>query len=357
VAAASAASLLYFAGGGPEVAPAMAEKRKASLAALRDARVASIDIKRGDRVKAVQVLVRLDPSEIDAELAVARAELERLTLEIDSRSALLGDERLATADRLSSQAERASLELARLEADQKRDRSELEQVDEQIERERKLVDEKISSAETLNRLLLLRSALSKKVSESEATLREAKAHRDAAARRLEEWQKSGPVTPVSDPRLSTLIAPRQAAVTVQRERCRRLELQRDTLELKAPFDGQVSEIAIFPGEVARSGQPIVTLVAERPTMAIAYLDQAWALKVRPGDEVTLVSPDRTGPVRKGRVASLGPDIVELPERFRPLPDRPAFAREVHVELDPSAEPPLPGQAFAASFRSGKSASP
>jgi multidrug resistance efflux pump len=95
---------------------------------------------------------------------------------------------------------------------------------------------------------------------------------------------------------------------------------------------------------------LVTVVEEQSKTAIAYLAQATAKKIRPGDTVRLVARDLAGPALTGHVTAVGPSITEMPIRFRHVPNVHEFGRNVYIELDAPAD--LPGQAFDAVFRHG-----
>jgi len=97
----------------------------------------------------------------------------------------------------------------------------------------------------------------------------------------------------------------------------------------------------------------VTLVEERSSVAIAYLSQSDATKVRVGDLARLVPRDLSGARLYGRVTSLAPNIVEIPIRFRHIPNVIEFGRAVYIRLDKPDG--LPGQAFEAAFSHGNGA--
>ncbi|MGC4114739.1 MAG: HlyD family efflux transporter periplasmic adaptor subunit [Myxococcales bacterium] len=352
-----AAVPLFLTTSGLGIAPAIVEIKKVALSCPRAAQVEAVLVVPGEAVKAGQVLARMDASALDAEVAVARAELQRAELSLSAKEVALRDDRSKTSSKLATDAERAAQELARLSTEDERDRGELAQLDEQLAREEKLVSGDLASAERLNELKLKKAALAKKVEKGAGKLQLAQATAAASARRLADWrpplvQASAkvPAAPVAaaDSRLSDLLAPERAAVEVQRKKLEALEVSRGKMELKSPFDGRVSEILRRPGETVPREGAIVTVVDDRPTTAIAYVDQRWAKRVAIGDRAELLARDRTGPRRGGLVVALGPVMTELPPRFRRIPNQREYGREVFVRLDQPA--PLPGEAFDATFR-------
>jgi len=344
---------LGFRSTGLGIAPAVVETRSVALKCPRTAHRLSVEAvlaSPGDPVKAGQVLVRMDPSEVEVDLAIQKARLRELELAVSSVRVKLQDDRARTANQLAAQSERASLEVARTVADAERDRSELSQLDEALGQEQKLVSDQLADFEHLNGLKLKRAALGRKVEETRGTVERTRAAANGAARRLADWRKTVVGTQAdTTSHLLDQIAPARAAAEAQRERVRRLELLRSQLELKAPFDGRVGEVLLRPGETAAAvDAAIVTVVDDRPTTAIAYVDQRWASRVQVGDRAELIPRDRSGPARLGRVTALGPNIGELPLRFRRFPNVREFGRTVFIKLEVTAT--LPGQAFDATFR-------
>jgi len=340
---------------GAGVAPGAVEVRQVTLTSLVEARLISLEVTPGDDVAAGDVLARLQSAALEAELAVARVELERLKAEIEAQGISLQDDASKTAGRLSGEAEQAALTLAQLEADEQRDRSELDQLDEQIAAQQKLVAEKLASAAALNEHRLRRAALAKKVAEYGRTLRQARLNQKAARERVAaRKQAKQPRERDGDDALSRQLAPHRAAVKAQQERCLQLEAQLAQLVLTAPFAGRVGAVLLTPGDRAPHGGAVLTLVDSEPRRVVAYVDQMWAHKVRPGDTARLRPSNGAGSRRSGRVTAVGASITELPIRFRPVPTHPAYCREVYVELDPIEEgTPLPGQAFDVTFLKGE----
>jgi multidrug resistance efflux pump len=346
--AAAAAVGLNVSGPGLGVAPATADVRAVALSSQTPLRLVSLEVRAGERVRAGQLLARLDATRADAQLAGARAKLDQLQLDVRAKELTIRADRFKISDREALQTERLALDLVDLEAEQKRDVAQLGQLDEQLERQSRLVKEQLASADALNELKLHRAALAQKVDAYTASLARARANLAAAKRRAGEWKTDQ----VKDPVVEQQIAPLRSAALAQAEEVKRLELLRDSLDLKAPFDGQVSEVLLRPGDTVRTGRPVVTVIEERPTTAVAWVDQSWAARVQVGDEVSLSPVDHAGPPLKGRVTSLGPAITETPRRFQLVPNRVSFSREAHIEVEPGASAFVPGQAFNAAFRHG-----
>lgn len=358
-AAVAVAIAMHVMSSGLGTAPAAADTRQVSLSAMGTARVLSVEVTLGQRVTEGQLLVKLDPAETDALLAVAKAGLAVAEAEVNARRAALSASNAKTADKEAVEAEKASLALAQLESVEKSDRSKLEQLDEQIARETKLVESQLSATSTLNSLKLARAALGQTVESYKVTLKTSRDNQASAERRLAEWRAQGhrPAAEAMDPRVEAQLQPARAAVLKAKEELGLAERRAAQLDLRAPFDGTIGAVLLRAGDTVREGRPVITLVDDQPTTAIAYVDQTWAGEVKVGDEVTLEPLDKSGHARKGRVTALGPGIIQTPMRFQANPDKLVFSREAWVKVEADGGPLMPGQAFKADFSRGSAPVP
>ncbi len=337
--AAAMAQLMYLGHAGLGSAPAAIEAREVSLAAPVTARVLDVSVLPGQRVSADQVVARLDSAEAEARIALAKAELQSAEAKVLATQAELA---MRIDDRRTLEAGRAAVALAELEAEEKRARAQLHEVDEQMAREAQLVQSRVAQSVVLDKLKLNRAALAQATESYPATLQKAHEHLANAQRQRGSSAKLGDL----------LLAPAHAEVARAKAALALAEWRRQLLDLKAPFDGRVGAVLFAPGATAHEGAPVVMIVDERPTVAVAWVDQSWASEVQAGDLVSLTPIDRSGPSRTGRVVTVGAGIVETPKRFQPVPGRLAWSREARVQVDTDEQRLVPGQAFKADFRRG-----
>jgi multidrug resistance efflux pump len=273
------------------------------------------------------------------------------------------DDRARTSHELSTTAERTALDVARIVAEAERDRSELAQLDINLAAEQNLVGDQLVNADRLKAMKLQRAALAKKVDEYKLAVNQARKSASGSTRRLGEFSKGAKNgktgknakdakdTKEAVPAIeATLEADaRAAAGELQRREIARLELLRKSHEIRSPLEGRVGEILVQVGDLsADPGTPVITVVEEQSRVAIAYLAQRDAQKIRVGDSVRLVPRDLSGPHLTGHVTALAPNITEIPQRFRRVPTVHEFGRNIYIQLDAAAN--LPGQAFDAVFR-------
>lgn len=356
--AASLAIPLAWSSAGIGTSPAVIENNTILLSATRTRqrlRVAEILVTPGQKVTQGQLLVRMDTSEIDADLAIARARQTQLELEARALEAELIEDYARSTQRFATDAERANLEMSRLVAETEQERAELEQLELAISREKKLVSEQLANAEYLNALLVKKAALERYVKESQASVIAARKGATGSARRLGDWQKPSQFGAYRErSSIALRIAPAQAAVEMQKKEVGRLEMLRDQYQLRAPIDGRVGELFLQVGQLSADPElPIVTVVEESTKKAVAYVDQVKATKIHIGDNVKLIARDLSDAAQHGRVVAMAPNMTEIPLRFRKLPNIPEFIRNIYIELDVPAH--LPGQAFDVVFLKGSGA--
>jgi multidrug resistance efflux pump len=332
----------------------MVEARVATLSPMRTGhrlRVSKVHVAPGQRVKAGELLVQMDTTEIDADLAIAQAKLAYVEILAGWQQIRLQDDRVRTSHALATTAERAAIDVARIIATAERDRSELGQLEVNLAAEEKLVADQMTSAYRLKAMKLQRAALAKKVEEYRVAVNEARRSASGSTRRLGEWRQDSANT-ASATTQSLQADARAAAGELQRREIARLELLRKYHEIRAPFDGWVGEIFLRVGELsADPASPAITVVEDYSQTAIAYLKQSDALRVHLGDLAKLVPRDLSGPALSGRVIALAPNITEIPQRFRRVPTLHEFGRNVYIRLDAQAN--LPGRAYDAVFRRSK----
>lgn len=330
-------------------APATIDGPETAVMAPRATRVQKVLVRPGDVVAQGTPLVELATAEVDLEIAVAEAELARLSSAVDAAVLDVRGADFETGARLEADAERAAVDLASLAAEQKRDAAELATVEGLLAKQRELVEKKLASAEQRDQLDLRRAALAESVADATARLATAQAHAARADARLAEWKK-GHGQGADDARTG----PERASVRAQEERLRQLRAEKDALTLRAPITGRVSAVLVVEGAAVASGEAAVRVQDDSAHTATAWVDEQGASKVAVGDRVRLRPTDGRGAERTGVVRALGAGVAELPVRFRQIPGEISFGRAVFLDLDAldGALPPLPGQAFESSFTPG-----
>ncbi|MCP9928805.1 efflux RND transporter periplasmic adaptor subunit [Cyanobium sp. CH-040] len=268
------------------------------VAARTAGRLLGVEVREGDRVRAGQVLARMDTAVLEAELRQGRAELASADAAIASaRSRLAQSNSQAAATRSVIAQQQAELTLAR----------------KRHERSSRLLASGAITQETFDtdraRLQTAEAALVKArndaataqeaITSAAADLRAASAARDAAMARIE-----------------------------------RIEADLEETLLRAPTDARVQIRIAEPGEVLPSGGKVLNLLDLSDVFMTFYLPAPEAGRLRLGDEARLVldaAPDLVIPARVTYVAS---QAQFTPKTVETRAERQTLMFRIKASLDP-----------------------
>ncbi len=315
-------------------------------------RLERLEVSLGQEVTPGQVVAFLDDAELLLDLQEARAELERLSLEIGREKALW--ELQAAGQRVDQQTnlrrfardvDNAHIEYLDALASLAEDRIRLQGLEITLERTQLLHDSEVTPTAILEESRIACEALRERITRQEPLVREMKARYEEAAERY-RWFRAEHPADIPDGDL--LLKPLQYAVKVQEVRIEKVNLTLVELALRAPAAGQVAEIFRRPGEVVLGGQPVVSILESRASEIVVYLPENRILDVQPDQQVRIRRQADPGRVFQARVAHLGGCLEQLPLRLAPRAVAPTWGLAVHIPL-----PPLlaakPGEAFEVRF--------
>ncbi|HEY8378591.1 MAG TPA: HlyD family efflux transporter periplasmic adaptor subunit, partial [Nannocystis sp.] len=308
--------------------------------------VASVTVAVGQRVRAGEVVARLDARAIEAEREVLAAERARLAAEIEAVAAQtslrVGETTREFAEAIAA-AERA---LTAARGDRKARAAELRALSSRIHALRELVDRRMADRRELDALLVEQARLEQEVRRAEGLVQQL-AGEVAAARARQALLPPGTT--------EAAVRPIRAALAVLAGQAELLALRLEETELRAPVDGVVAQVLLRAGEYVEAGAPVLTIVGDdigpTPEVQVCVPEHA-AAAIRVGDAAVLRPRGGDEGPLAGHVTRMGPTIAELPLRCRRDPEVPEYGREVIVTLDAPARL-VPGQALGVAFpRSG-----
>jgi membrane fusion protein (multidrug efflux system) len=274
---------------------AFVEGAMSMLAPQVPGRVLEVAVEEHAHVKKGDLLVRLDPADLEARVARARAEL------------LAAKNRVAQADAsagsAAAEAKAASIEATRAEQER--------------ERIQKLYEAGAASRQKLDAVVAAHEG--------------AVAHVRALELRAEaERAAVGDDAPV-----------RQADAALAEA-----ELALDHTELRAPFDAQVGRKNVEPGAVVQPGQPLLALTRADEAWVMANFKETQVGRMHVGDAAEITIDAYPGRVFRGHVASFSPATGAKYALIPPEPAAGNFTKivqrvPVKIELDESDDaPPL-----------------
>ena len=327
----------------------MAQGQANQVASNSSGRLKSVPVQLFDEVKEGQTVAVINAvldneqprSELQAQLAIILAQIEHLTSQLvpaqDSLSAENADRqtnRIIDQRRFSVDVENARLEILRLRVQIETGRIQLDDLALDVKITQDLVEKKAVVSYELQKVQAQYNTLAKQVEENEHLLEQANVALEQAIERRDEYIKSQTHHPSVDDALEVI----RKAIRVQERRMDELLTQlealdlRESLELKAPFDGVVSEIQHFQTETVLAGETILTVTQTKPTEIVAYASEELANLIREGMTVELVKSIEPAQIAQSRVISVGPVVEQMPVRLWRNPNVPQWGRPFLIQV-------------------------
>jgi multidrug resistance efflux pump len=268
------------------------ETLASSVVSGEDGLVVEIKVERFTTVKKGQAIAEIrtsDPESVRVALATITTDLQVLQTRLtqDQQRILQDFEQL----RLNSFGERVALATANVE---------LEFAKSELKRISKLYAEKLVSDGEFEHAQAI------------ATSRQAEV--DERTRLLNEIEKGlKDLSPVAaDKFTATISGSIDNAIAAQEEK---LKLSRQSVTLRAPIDGVVTEVFHMEGERILAGEAIVTITSTDPKHIIGYLSQPIVVNPQIGDTVEVRSRSDRNKVGVAKVLKVGQIIEPISKRL------------------------------------------
>lgn len=277
--------------------------------------VLAVAVAENQAVKRGEVLLQLDPADLEARLAQAEAELavaqaQAAAAEAQERVAgaaatggLASAEAAVSGSTLS--ASNAEAAVAAAQAALERAHADVRRADLDLERTRQLRQDSAASQQALDHAEAAAAAAHAAALQAEAQLAGARSAQQAAVARVAEargrLRQSSPV--------DAQLAAAHAAAELARARVRFAEASRGQARLQlgytkvvAPEDGVVSRLGVHPGQNVQPGQPVAELVPAR-TYVVANFKETQIGAMRAGQRARIRIDAFPGRVFEGTVES------------------------------------------------------
>ena len=276
----------------PFAASGTVEATEAQLGFQAPGQVAEITVHEGDRVRAGQVLARLDPAEAQARRAQAEAQVAAARaavaeLERGSRSEEIGQSRAA--------ATAAKDKLNNAESDYRR-----------------------------ARVLYDGGAISKEALDNAQTARDVARAQSTQAEEQLRLVRNGPSRERIDQARAQL-AQAEAAL-------RATGVALGNLTLTAPFDGLVTVRHREPGEIVAAGSPVLTLINPQDRWVRIYIKEDRVGSVRLGSRAAISSDTYPGKTYPGEIAYIASEAEFTPKNVQTTEERVKLVYAVKVRI-------------------------
>ncbi|MDD3605051.1 MAG: HlyD family efflux transporter periplasmic adaptor subunit [Kiritimatiellae bacterium] len=294
------------------------------LAPVETARLLSIEVVRGQHVRAGQIIARLDTTLVDVELA--EVEVSRAQAEND-----MTRDMLQTVRQIETAVKEAEAFLSENRLQQQSAQGELDELNREYDRLEKMMAKQMVTEEVLADIRPRIAALEVMVKMypdliTVAEEREASALRDRE--QLIKWirpQDGEDVAGAASRKLQDMQALLDAVRDLQQRKLR-------FYELKATKDSVVSAIFNEPGEVIAAGAPVIRLVQEKPSRVIGFLPEAHVASMREGQEAWVWRKSVRRHLVSAVVETVSPEVDALPGRVSPIRAATVRGRRVVLRL-------------------------
>ena len=290
--------------------------------------VAAVDVDAGDRVKAGQVMVRLDDRRLVADVQEMRAEVTGLQRAIEIERVTVRQERLQIRQQQPEAAAKvaaaqARAEGARVEAEDARRNYAL--MDTLHSRNGVVSTEELRNAETRRRA-------------ADARYDEAQANAAVAARSTEQEARVATDAVRLRERKITLL---EANLLVAQARLTRAEADLEGATIRAPDDGAIVRRIAQPGGAIVAGQPVISMWLGDDLWVEAWIAEDDLAFVQRGAKATVTLQSLAGREFTGRVERIGlatdRDVPEsdVPQpRFSRMNGAPVVAVRIRLDAPP-----------------------
>ncbi|TFG49324.1 MAG: HlyD family efflux transporter periplasmic adaptor subunit [Candidatus Brocadiia bacterium] len=326
-----------------------AQSKIHQVAANCDGRVKTISpqlfspVKQGENIVVIDTV--LDNEHLQAELATARAEVQRLMAQLEAtKDAMLTNQAndesgdLEALRRFAVDVENVRLKILELKTIIETDKLLLRNLEVEMSITNKLFEEKAVAVYELQKIQGQYDALAKKVEENQNLQTQNHDDLAKAQQRYEEFTK----LETRYPSVDTALEVTRKAVAVQELIVAELIAKTEPLVLKSPSTGIVSQILVSAGGTIQAGQPILTVAETDAADIVAYAREDRLNQIRQGISVEIIKQGRNIQVARSQVVSVGPVVELLPERLWRNPNISEWGMPLIIKVPPQMKL-MPGE--------------
>lgn len=277
-----------------------AEAVVANVSSQKPGVLAQLAVTRFQKVKAgdaVGQLMVADPRLLDSSLAVIRAEIEMLR--VNMRPIVVQQHNAMDYSRLRLDWMRERTQLAST-------RVNLQLAETEYHRTEELFRQKITSQQNLDQAKANYESLLREVEELTRLVAEGEQNFQTL-----QLTNTADITKISED-------PLRAAIGVQESKLRLVEAELSPIVLRAPIEGVVSMVYHHSGEAVTAGQPIVAIATLNSVRIVGYLRPPLDAEPQVGARVEVRTRGLHREVGSAQVVEVGTQLENLPPTLAPL---------------------------------------
>jgi multidrug resistance efflux pump len=275
------------------------EARTIAIGSRTGGRVKEVLVREGDRVKAEQVLVVLEPGDLEAQRLQAQGQLDQAQANLDKL------EKGSRPEEIEQAKARASTAVAAFEEAKHGARSEqIQATKARLVAAQVAVDKAQLDAGRAHKLIASGAISQAEVDNTDASLRGAIAQRDAAKEALDELEngerkediaqaaaraleaQANAKLVVAGTRVEDIRAAR-AMVEAAQGRLDQVKIEIDELAIKAPRPARVESLDLRPGDILAPNATAATLLEDDELYVRIYVPETLIGRIRVGQEVPI----------------------------------------------------------------------
>jgi multidrug resistance efflux pump len=322
--------------------PGVVEGEAETVGAVQPARILSIEVQLGQRVKPGDVLVRLDPADRTLDVAMQEARLadfEQSLLRYEQDVARYKQTLQESERRCNQAVQESAVELETAKMNCAAGVAELAGLQAEIKRLQPLIEKRLVSELELSSLRPKAQALEQTVARYIPLIEILQKRYDLAVKDQQEVRAllaSLDAPSAADPLKASM---RQVAQT-----CRQAA-KAEPFVLRASRTGVVSRVQRQTGDVVVAGEPIVRVASTCPLYIIGMLTQRQLTGLAVGDKLEVIRKTAGGQQTfKAEVETLEAEVMDLLDPFNPAPRFPVRGRRVRLRLLDASGSLVPGEA-------------
>jgi multidrug resistance efflux pump len=313
-------------------------------------RVARVNVAEGQQVKAGEVLLELEPFDLQERLNQARATLQQKEQELKRLEAGNRKEEIEQAvarrDQLASRLEELKAgprvqEIAEAQAMMDHAVTQLQLAQSTFDRVKKTFDTAGASQDEMDRAFnLLRDAQASLIVRRErlALLKEGSRKEDIAAAQAQLAEADAGLALMKAGSRAEDIAAAQATVEGQRAAVAALDKQMAELKILSPSDGTVDAVDIRAGDLVAPNAPALSLLESSELWVRAYVPEDMSLKT--GQKVRITVDSFPGRDFSGEVTFISRQAEYTPQNVQTPEGRSKQVFRIRVTLDEAARKEL-----------------
>jgi len=308
------------------------------VSAATTGQLQSLFVELYDEVEAGDVVVRLDDAEVEARLERSMATIRQLAADLEAtRSTILSTNAQDQADwtnnlrRFQTNEEERRLAILELRVAVESGEIEQERLALELRRSAALLDAGLMGQTQYDSSRLRHDEVGRRNEENKVLLTQTEQEYRAAQARRREFERGLPSLPAEEP----MLLPLREAITVENRRLEEIRARRESLVLRSPVAGQVSQVLCRRGQTVLAGEPILTIVEHGVQEIVTFIAESDNRIVQRQSTVRVSSIARPERIAESYVVRTGPGIEQLPERLWQSPAIPAYGRAIVIAATPS----------------------